>query len=1318
MPRFAKDAAVRQIQTLYRAGALGGLTDGELLEQFVAGSEAEAAFEVLVERHGPMVRAKCRSLLGDFHEADDAFQATFLVLARRAGLIRNKDAVASWLYGVASRICSRMRADALRRRTLSRYLTERARHDEKTATQPPCQEIPELFEEVARLPERYRAPIVLCYVECQTHEQAARALRCPVATLQTRLLRAKAKLRTRLARRGLAPTVGLLAMGTAGSEASAIVAGPLPVALTGSTARAAARFATAGSAEIGTTILTMTQHALGALRWNRLRHAAGLSAGLAAGLLLTVIALFAAHQKPDEVAKVITGRVIDTQGSPIAGAQVWLHARYDETDQSNSQATTDGQGRYTLAVPEVWARLPRHEQRHTIWAFAAGHQISTADAYRALSGKGGAVDVTLGPATDTSFLVVGPDGRPLAGTAVEPFHFKTAMAYEFPPRTMLPVVRGVTDATGRPQLPALPREGFGKVQVTSEAAGIQRLRITDAATEPAQRTIRLRPVGRVEGRINADRPEWAAGITLYVATEVDRPTGTELATEGGARVISGADGSFTIPAIATGKLTFGAKVDQAIPVRPRFPETLEVRSGETMHVEIPLEKAVRANGVIRVKDTGEPVVGASISVGYGSPRQHDTVVSDAKGQYATYVLAGDVRTQVTVMPETFVQLGEPWNERHQVPPGATTFDLPAIEVVKGVAIGGRLVDMADRPIANMRVVGTAGNRRYAFATTDPNGEFTTNSVPPDMKLSYSVWVNDHEQPVDATILTEEPLLLRAPIGPSPTKVVEAIMSGTVVDNDGRPVEGAQVTILIESDGAVGPGGGRSMTQRRQSLTTDRLGRFHLSAPFANGTRYRAIVEPGKFAIAASAPLTPEDTSTVSFTPIAVHRLRSIAGRVLDTDGHPVAGAAVLNWSNQAPATSAVTGASGHFHLDSLPRTGAFLFVEAPGYRFHGTTPNAARSTIDIVIRRDDQPPERAVASLGPPITRHDAIELAAKVIKPYSDRMLGPQSDARARARVLEVLAQIDPDGAWRKCQAGEAPWDSDAVRLPVVRHRATTSVDDAEAIARTIKSDYWRLRARIDLVDVLPNARRDAKIKMLEEVARDATEISEASLRIHFLMDVATRLIALDRRTEARRLVDAALAAGKTVDAADPRLSTTRRAIGNLARLDLKAALALIPDHGDARTINDFRGLIAQEVADTDPAEAERLIGQMTWDSSETYVVKACRRMAPVDLGRARRIAAAIKSDVLRGYALGTMAGALGSVDRAAAKQLLADSFIPFKHAVERGRRGIWGGESAATMAAVVLPIVERVDPDHLAEAIQRVLALRWFPLHYRLRP
>jgi hypothetical protein len=184
-----------------------------------------------------------------------------------------------------------------------------------------------------------------------------------------------------------------------------------------------------------------------------------------------------------------------------------------------------------------------------------------------------------------------------------------------------------------------------------------------------------------------------------------------------------------------------------------------------------------------------------------------------------------------------------------------------------------------------------------------------------------------------------------------------------------------------------------------------------------------------------------------------------------------------------------------------------------------------------------------------------------------------------------------------------------------------------------------------------------------------------------------------------------------KPLDAGDPRLSHTRHLIGSLARLDLKAAMALIPAQGDERTINDFRGMIAQEIAAADPAEAERLIGQMSRNSSEALVVKTCRRMAPSDLPRARLMAGRIRSHVLRGYAMGTMAGALATTNRPAAKKLLADSFAEFSKAVEQGRGGVWGGQSAATMAAALLPVAERVDPDHLAETIQRVLTLRWFP-------
>ena len=119
-------ASLRHLRTLYRVGVVGDLTDGQLLERFVAGRDesAEAGFAALVERHGPMVLRVCRQILGDAHDAEDAFQATFLVLARRAGSVRKRESVASWLYGIARRVARRSRADAARRREHERRRAE------------------------------------------------------------------------------------------------------------------------------------------------------------------------------------------------------------------------------------------------------------------------------------------------------------------------------------------------------------------------------------------------------------------------------------------------------------------------------------------------------------------------------------------------------------------------------------------------------------------------------------------------------------------------------------------------------------------------------------------------------------------------------------------------------------------------------------------------------------------------------------------------------------------------------------------------------------------------------------------------------------------------------------------------------------------------------------------------------------------------------------------------------------------------------------------------------------------------------------------
>ena len=170
---------------------LQSLPDDELLDRFLnrSGAEAEEAFRVVVERHGPMVLGVCRHVLGHPQDAEDAFQAAFLVLARKAGSIQDRRVLARWLYKVAYRIALRAKTGAMRRRTNERQGEEMS----VTAPEidPGWSELrPVLHEEINRLPETYRTPVVLCYLEGRTNEEAAKLLQWPVGTVKGRLFRA------------------------------------------------------------------------------------------------------------------------------------------------------------------------------------------------------------------------------------------------------------------------------------------------------------------------------------------------------------------------------------------------------------------------------------------------------------------------------------------------------------------------------------------------------------------------------------------------------------------------------------------------------------------------------------------------------------------------------------------------------------------------------------------------------------------------------------------------------------------------------------------------------------------------------------------------------------------------------------------------------------------------------------------------------------------------------------------------------------------------------------------------------------------------
>src|SRR5579884_1215354 len=201
-------------------------SDAELVERYLRCLE-EAAFAALVRRHGPMVLGVCRRMLRNAHDAEDAFQAAFLVLARKAGSIRNRRSLAAWLYEVAYHIAARMRAEAARRHIHERQVAAMRR--EKSAPETRETELAAVLdEELSRLPEKYRRILILCGLQGKTHIQAAHELGVPPGSLSRHLHRARELLRERLMGRGFTVPAALFGTVFATNEVFAAVR-PSPV---------------------------------------------------------------------------------------------------------------------------------------------------------------------------------------------------------------------------------------------------------------------------------------------------------------------------------------------------------------------------------------------------------------------------------------------------------------------------------------------------------------------------------------------------------------------------------------------------------------------------------------------------------------------------------------------------------------------------------------------------------------------------------------------------------------------------------------------------------------------------------------------------------------------------------------------------------------------------------------------------------------------------------------------------------------------------------------------------------------------------------
>ncbi len=633
---------LRHLGDIRATRAVAEASDAELLARF-ADRREEAAFTGLLRRHGPMVWAVSRRVLADVQDAEDVFQAAFLLLARKAASIRKRESVGSWLHGVAHRLALKARARGARRQVHEK----RAADMRDTHTRPEAvrQEVQEALDRALQdLPECYRAPLVLCYLEGKTHQEAARQLGCPLTTLRTRVARGRGMLRTRLAGRGLTlSAAGLAALLIAGSAPAAV-----PHALARAVLKAALPFA-AGQAAATLCSARVAELAEGGLRTMAFSKSKTAAVVLLVGLLAGAGALAHGgrpadekHEPPPAVAQaragepgrdapkppraeeaadvMVSGRVLGPDDKPFAGARLFVTPWGAKKEDPKVLATTGEDGRFRVAVPAALAK-----RGVKLVASAKGHGPDWARL-----GQGTATDgLTLRLVKDdvpVSGRVLDLEGRPVVGATVgvawvdevdlrpwqdDPKNGEATAKRNIGPNALDGPMSVKTDKDGRFRLTGFGRDRVAHLQV--RGAGIE-----DNDVEVIARG------GKVDGLRLGSRAVYPSGHDFtvrpskpIVGTVRDRKTGRPIA---GIRVVcpgltfnwSGATtdekGRYRIDGV-------GKQKEYAVAVGslPYFNATkmqiLDTQGLDPLVVDFELDRGIVVKGHLTDAVTGKPVRG-------------------------------------------------------------------------------------------------------------------------------------------------------------------------------------------------------------------------------------------------------------------------------------------------------------------------------------------------------------------------------------------------------------------------------------------------------------------------------------------------------------------------------------------------------------------------------------------------------------------------------------------------------------------------------------------------------------------------------------
>jgi RNA polymerase sigma factor (sigma-70 family) len=1364
------ETILQRIRDTWIVQAVNDVSDADLLRRFVQQRDA-AAFELLLRRHERMVFAVCRQVMQDVTDAEDVFQATFLTLVRKAHSIARRESVAAWLHKVARRAARRAAALRARRLALERPTADLpavAGESDHPLTHAHQSEVaPMLHEELSKLPDKYRAPLVLCYLEGKTYTEGALQLGCPLGTLSIRLKRGRDLLRKRLAGRGLVLTAGGLATALSEQTSTAATRAELLVC----TLKAGLQVA--GGSALGDVVspqtAALTESMVQAMSVSKLKIATvALMLVLVVGLAVRGWARVqpAAPTLPEKPAQVepkrgaaveeaaftIRGRVVDKAAKPVAHATVRLLVQGFNGLDVDETATTDDAGRFAIAAPKSWTRTDSSQRQELALVAAESGRLSVLQFSRTSAPPNGEVELTLSSASGDKIEILSPDLKPVAGAKVkisglacDVIHVgfteaelkqmgwsarKTPIGHVLRSGTVLlppdlQVDIGATDARGLATVSRVATAGIGAVTVQSDEFGEQTVGhfgFNGKAPPNWARRIVLKRTGRVAGQLSGPTASAVAHrkVTLG-SSEFNQATGMFHGSE--AKFITDREGKFEAAKLVPGSVRYSVKFNPGEPTRAVQATTQpQLKAGQTLPLKIDLKPAVRVEGQVLEAESRKPIRDVQVRafIGWG----WESSTSDAEGKFVFWMAPGETALHPAI-PEEYLSPLSPTDyfdqaKRQQtlplfkVPEGKT-FKAPPILLRRAVTLRGSVVDDRGQPLAGAGISAVSmtlerrtgqPKPREVEVRTGAHGEFAIAGLDP--RESVRLRVTNSERSKVVTISRPGSEVVR--IAMAAKEGLHIV--GRVVDAEGEPVANPVLEIWHRDWRPPPHEAAPKKVSLKEPIRGDAQGRFKTPPLPADG-HYRFTIRAGGVRTTESAWLDATKAETAKPQQLVVTRLSGVAGVVRDRAGKPVADAQITLVTRETRTETASTS-QGQFNLETPSGRPFCVIVRHPDFRVEGAYYEKAPPGLDQRLIRLTEPPEKLTPR--PLLAREERAKMLKQVFEPFKQR-LAKSIDVQEKVRSLQSLTGVAPDFVTEFLDKNplRSAMYNEMLRTQVAMKKASQNPEEAEELIGKMKQGSQKSMAYGMLVDALPEKARAHRLEILAEALVAARAEKSPAFRAVALGQVAKRLWMLGDKDRATPLLREGEKIARGLSTSGFAGYARGAFATELALVDLPAALALMKGLKDRGEHARHHGNTAHRIAAARPAEAVKILdmigppGPNEFNQRDEYAIRVCYRMAQADLRGALKLASSIIEVTSRAYALGVIAIAVAKTEPKRAADLVRRAFVLLEEDAARpDPPQLTGPLTQGAVAAALVLMVEHIDAALVRECLWRSVLLK----------